>query len=161
MDSKQDGPTAATTSSWILSWHCHEQHTCSWQAAHREAPHPPQTTVPSAPCCGRSSSRAHTCPRKHICHSKSVFPQDILLYQNNLLTFPGLSHIVQALLCRLQKNPPPFRFRSLFLCLQKFPMRMLLLLLLYIFILPFHTQQIAAPSPCHLFSPLASAFFSF
>lgn len=113
MDSKQDGPTAATTSSWILSWHCHEQHTCSWQAAHREAPHPPQTTVPSAPCCGRSSSRAHTCPRKHICHSKSVFPQDILLYHNNLLTFPGLPHIVQALLCRLQKKPSTFPFQIL------------------------------------------------
>lgn len=88
MDSKQDGPTAATTSSWILSWYSHEQHTCSWLAAHREAPHPPQTIVPSAPCCGRSSSRARTRPRKHICHSKSVFPQDILLYHNNLLTFP-------------------------------------------------------------------------
>lgn len=87
-------------------------------------------------------------PPKGICHYKSVFPQDPLLYHNNLLAFAGLPHIVQALLCRMGKTtPPPLHFRSLFLCLQKFPTRMLLLLLLYIFILPIYNSTNCCPLP--------------
>jgi len=85
-----------------------------------------------------------------------------LLYCNNLFAFPRLSSLLYA---AWEKKPSTFPFQILIslsgaFC-KKSPMRMLLLLLLYIFILPFYTQQNAGPPPCHLFSPLASTSFQF
>lgn len=54
-------------------------------------------------------------PYKHICHFKSAFPRDILLYRNNLFAFPGLPHIVLAFYAAWEKrdNTSTFPFQIL------------------------------------------------
>lgn len=95
--------------------------------------------------------------------TSNPFPHRMFfLYRNNLFAFFQLSRLLNA---AWGKEPSTFPFQILIslseaFC-QKFPMRMSLLLLLYIFILPFYTQQNAGPPLCHLFSPPASASFHF
>lgn len=81
MDSRRDGPTAATTSSWILSWHSHEQY-----SGNPQQPLSPETTT-SSPPCGHSTSKAHTSPLQAQLPLQTCFPLAFLLYHNNLLAF--------------------------------------------------------------------------
>lgn len=111
-----------------------------------------------------ASQKLTLIPRKHICHFKSVSPRDVLLYRNNLFAFLQLSRLLYAAwgkkTLHLSLSDSYF---SIWSFLQKFPTRTLLLLLLYIFILPFYTQQNAGPprATCSHLRPALPSIFNY